>query len=92
MPWDCLQPLFSKMGIINNNYLPISWAIWYLFYPTFEDYVKYYITNIIQIRKSKIDMRKFAASNDCVVSQEKNVMEKAIIINSDNNEIDDVNE
>ncbi len=91
VPWNHLQPLFSEMGAINDNYLSFSWVIWYLFYPMLDDYVKYYATNILQIRKSKIDTSELASSNDCVVSQEENVMEGNIIKNTDDIKIDDVN-
>lgn len=92
MPWDRLQPLFSKIGATNDNYLSFGWTIWCFFYPTLDDHVKYYTTNILQIRKSRIDARELAASNDCAVSQEENVMEEDIIMNPDNIGIDDVNE
>lgn len=56
------------------------------------NYIKYYATNILQIRKSKIDARKLAASNNCAISQEKNVIEGDIIMNPDNIKINDINE
>ncbi len=43
------------------------------------------------MRKNRIDTRELAASNDCVVSQEKNVIEENIIINLDDIGIDNVN-
>ncbi len=43
------------------------------------------------MRKSRIDARKLAASNDCTVSQKENVMEEDIIMNPDDIGIDDVN-
>ncbi len=92
VPWDCLQPLFSEIGARNDNYLSFGWTIWCFFYPTLDDHVKYYATNILQMRKSRIDARELAASNDYAVSQEENVMEEDIIINSDDIEIDDINE
>lgn len=56
-----------------------------------DDHVKYYATNSLQMRKSQIDVHELTASNDCVVSQEENVMKEDIIMNSDNIEIDDLN-
>ncbi len=92
VPWDRLQPLFSEMGATNNNYLSFGWTIWCFFYLTLDDHVKYYTTNILQIRKSRIDAHKLAASNDCAVSQEENVMEEDIIMNPDNIRINNINE
>lgn len=43
------------------------------------------------MRKSKIDACKLAASNNCAISQEKNVIEGDIIMNPDNIKIDDIN-
>ncbi len=57
-----------------------------------DDHVKYYATNILQIKKNRIYAHKLVASNDCIVSHEENVMEENIIINPDDIGIDDVNE
>lgn len=56
-----------------------------------DDYIKYYTTNILSIRKKRIDIRELEASSDCAMSQEKNVMEENIIINLDHIRIDDMN-
>lgn len=44
------------------------------------------------MRKNRIDVCELAASNNDVVSQEKNVMKENIMINSNNIGIHDVNE
>ncbi len=68
VPWNRLQPLFSEMSATNDNYLSFSWTIWCFFYPMLDNHIKYYAINILQMRKSRINARELAASNDCVVS------------------------
>ncbi len=79
------------MDATNDNYLSFGWMIWCFFYPTLDDHIKYYATNILQMRKSRISVHKLTTSNDCVMSQEKNMIEEDIIMNSDNIGINDIN-
>ncbi|MCJ1349552.1 hypothetical protein MMC31_007793 [Peltigera leucophlebia] len=92
VPWNRLHSLFADMGAINDNYLSFCWAIWCLCYPTLDDHVKYYATNVLQMRKSKIDACEIAARNDHTGSLEKNVMEQADPLEPSNAEVDIVNE
>lgn len=73
--WDCLHLLFVDINAINDNYLSFCWAICCLYYQTLDDDIKYYATNILQIRKSKIDECELAAKNDHMFSLEENMME-----------------
>ncbi len=75
VPWDRLQPLFADMGVTDNNYSSFCWAIWYLCYSTFDNHVKYYATNILQIKKSKIDVCELAARNNHMGSYEEYIIE-----------------
>lgn len=75
MPWDCLYSLFVDIGAINDNYLSFCWAIWCHCYPTLNNHVKYYATNILQIGKNKINTCELAARNDHTGSLEVDMIE-----------------
>ncbi len=64
------------MSTIDDNYLSFCWAIWCLCYPSLDDHVKYYATNILQMRKSNIDACELVARNDHMSGSEENVMEQ----------------
>ena len=89
VPWDRLQPLFADMGATDDNYSSFCWAIWCLCYPTLDDHVKYYATNVLQMRKSKIDACELAARNDYTGSSEENVMEQDDPLEPSNAAVDD---
>ncbi len=92
VPWDWLQPLFADIGATNDNYSLFCWAIWCLCYPTLDNYVKYYATNILQMRKSKIDACELAARNDHTGGSEENVMEQDDPLEPSNTAVDDKDE
>ncbi len=74
MPWDRLQSLFADMDATDDNYSSFCWAIWCLCYPTLDDHVRYYATNVLQMRKSKVDVCELAARNEHTSSSEGHVM------------------
>ncbi|MCJ1345108.1 hypothetical protein MMC31_003313 [Peltigera leucophlebia] len=67
-----------------------DFAIWYLCYLTLDDHVKYYATNVLQMRKSKINAYELAARNDHTGSSEENVIEQANPLEPNNAEVDNV--
>ncbi len=80
------------MGATDDNYSSFYWAIWCLCYPILADHVKYYATNILQMRKSKIDACELAARNDHMGGSEKNVMEQDDPLEPSNAAVDDEDE
>ncbi len=92
VPWDRLQPLFADIGATDNNYSSFCWAIWCLCYPTLDDHVKYYATNILQMMKSKIDTCELEARNDHTGGSEENVMEQEDLLEPSNVAVDDEDE
>ena len=79
------------MGIINNKYLPFCWVNWYFYHLTLDDYIKYYATNVLQIKKSKIDVCELVAINDYTGSSEQNVIKQANLLEPSNIEVDNIN-
>ncbi len=47
VPWNCLQSLFADIIATDDNYSSFYWAIWCLCYPTLDDHVRYYATNVL---------------------------------------------
>ncbi len=74
VPWDRLQSLFADMGATDDNYSSFCWAIWCLYYPTLDDHVRYYATNVLQMRKSKVDTCELVARNEHTSSSKGHVM------------------
>ncbi len=62
------------MGATDDNYSSFCWAIWCLCYPTLDDHVRYYATNVLQMRKSEVDTCELAARNEHTSSSEGYVM------------------
>lgn len=84
IPYDQLQLLFRDIGIIDDDYSLFNWANWYLCYLILNNYVKYYTTNILQMRKSKIDIYKLVTRNNYTNSSKKNVMEQNNLLKPSN--------
>ena len=88
--WNWLYSLFVDMDVINNNYLSFCWAICCFYYLMLDDHIKYYATNVLQIKKSKIDIYELAARNNHISRWEKNVMEQANLLKPSNAEINNI--
>ncbi len=62
------------MGVTDDNYSSFYWVIWCLYYSTFDNYVQYYATNVLLMKKSKINVFELTARNDHIDISEKDVM------------------
>ena len=72
--FNCLA--FADMSATKINYLSFCWAIQCLCYLTLDDHDKYYATNVLLMRKSKINVYELAAKNDHTRSSEENMIEQ----------------
>lgn len=55
-----------------------------------DDHIKYYAINVLQIKKSKIDIYKLAARNNYTSRSEKNVMKQTNLLKPSNAEINNI--
>ncbi len=74
MPWDRLRSLFADISATDDNYSSFCWAIWRFCYSILDDHIRYYTTNVLQIRKSKVNACELAARNKYTSSSEGHVM------------------
>lgn len=91
MPWNCLYFLSMDISMTDNNYLLFCQVIWCFCYFILNNYVKYYIINIIEIRKNKINVCKLVTTNNYTGCIEKKMMIQADLLKQSFAKINNIN-
>lgn len=63
VPWERLPILFRDAGATENTYISCCWNIWSQCCPTLDAHVQYYASNLLQMRRSKVEAQAQAAAN-----------------------------
>ena len=69
--WKRLFKYFTKLEVTESTVLLLCWNIWYKCQLTLNAHIQFYATNLLQMRKSRLEAHATSesrAENDCLDS------------------------